>query len=101
MENCPYCGCPQQLNNDGEQYEEYVLHEHECTACEKIFTFNTYISFSYEAYKADCLNGGDHKYIPTHTCPIEATKMRCIYCEDKIEPTEDEWKNIYKRRNNL
>lgn len=94
--NCPYCNHGQEINHDdGYGYEEDVLHEQECTECEKTFTFLTSISFDYSAHKADCLNGGDHKYKPTMTYPKSRTRMRCTDCDHKREPTQAEWQEIY------
>jgi len=60
---CPYCGKDQEINHDdGFGYEEGVSHEQECGNCEKAFVFQTSISFYYESYKADCLNGSPHKW---------------------------------------
>jgi len=58
---CPYCGKEQDIcHDDGHGYEEGVRHEEECEECEKTFIFLTTISFDYEPYKADCLNGEPH-----------------------------------------
>lgn len=97
--NCPYCNAEQEINHDdGYGYEEDRLHEQECTCCDKTFTFNTSISFYHEAFKADCLNGGEHQYKATSTYPVEYTRMRCSECEDERLPTEEEWEIIKKDR---
>jgi len=94
---CPYCGEDLEVcHDDGDGYEQDVLHEMECGNCEKSFVFYTNISFSYEPFKADCLNDGRHVYKPTITYPKEATRMRCNMCDEERQPTEDEWKEIYK-----
>lgn len=96
---CPYCLKDQEINHDdGVGYTEDELHEQECSDCEKIFTFLTHISFFYDAYKADCLNGGEHKYEATHAFPKECTKMVCVDCDDRRKPTEDEMKTILAGR---
>ncbi len=89
--NCPYCDKGLDINHDdGYGYEEDVLHQQYCSECSKYFTFNTSISYSYEAFKADCLNGQEHQYKPTNTYPKECTKMECSMCEDSRQPTPEE-----------
>ena len=88
---CPYCGADQEVcHDDGHGYSEDVKHEHTCSACEKSFVFNTFISFFYEASKADCLNGSPHSYQRTKTWPWTASRMRCVYCDSERALTEDE-----------
>lgn len=95
--NCPYCGAGNEINHDdGQGYEEDTLHQQYCPSCEKVFVFTTYISFSYDAKKADCLNGAEHKWKPTHTYPLIATKMECDVCGERRNPTETEMKVIEK-----
>lgn len=89
--NCPYCDHPQEINHDdGYGYSEERIHQQQCGKCDKYFTFTTSIMYHYEVDKADCLNGGEHEYYPTHTFPKEYTKMRCSMCEDERYLTEDE-----------
>ncbi len=89
---CPYCGKWQEINhNDGYGYDESIVHEQQCYDCEKYFTFTTSISFSYESGKADCLNGKDHKFKPSHTTPKNNTKMICSDCDKRRELTNIEW----------
>ena len=58
---CPYCGAENEVcHDDGAGYAEDEAHEMECGECEKSFTFQTHISFSYHPEKADCLNDGNH-----------------------------------------
>lgn len=89
---CPYCGKEVEINHDdGYGFEEDELHQQECEHCDKIFTFTTYISFSYRTYIADCLNGGDHVFKKTITLPPEAARLRCKNCgeERPISQQED------------
>ena len=59
---CPYCDAENDVcHDDGAGYSEDERHEMECHACGKSFVFNTYISFSYQPKKADCLNGTPHR----------------------------------------
>jgi len=89
---CPYCGADQAINHDdGYGFEEDSKHEQECYVCEKTFVYTTAISYNYNVYKADCLNGSEHKYEKTHTDPVCATKWRCTDCDgekalDKDDP---------------
>jgi len=88
---CPYCGKWQDINhNDGFGYEEDVLHEQECQFCDKTFVFLTVVTYSYEATKADCLNGSEHNFMPTTTIPKEFTKMQCPDCGQTRELTPEE-----------
>jgi hypothetical protein len=88
---CPYCLEWQEINHDdGAGYDEDQKHEQMCDDCEKIFIFETTIHTSYEAEKADCLNGGTHGFEPTHTYPKEHTRMRCTTCWQERKPTAEE-----------
>ncbi len=95
---CPYCGKDNDINHDdGYGYGE-DLYEQECSHCEKTFTYRTSISYYYDTYKADCMNGGEHKFKSRATCPVECTKMECVMCEMEREPTEEEWVTINESR---
>lgn len=99
--NCPYCDAAQDINHDdGYGYDQSVTHEQQCYKCKKTFAFTTSISFNYDVYKADCLNGADHVYKPTCTYPVEFTEMECVMCGDVRRPTESEIEEIIKIRNN-
>lgn len=68
--NCPYCDAPQDIcHDDGYGYEEDQIHEQECSNCEKVFAYRTCIILSYEAHKAECLNGAEHNFEPMHSFP--------------------------------
>lgn len=96
---CPYCKAEQEIcHDDGYGYEEDEVHQQECWACEKLFVYTTSISFYYQAYRADCLNGAEHKFRATTTYPIECTRMRCVDCDLERQPTEDEMKKILARK---
>lgn len=89
--NCPYCDAELEINHDdGFGYEEDVKHQMDCEECGKSFVFNTSISFYYDAEKADCLNGNDHKYNLTITAPKEFSRMKCVDCDDERELTDNE-----------
>lgn len=92
---CPYCGEGLEVcHDDGQGYDQDRLHEMSCSNCDKNFVFTTSISYYYEPYKADCLNGSPHNYKATMTYPREFTKMRCTMCEDERRPTDEEMKAI-------
>ena len=94
---CPYCEHGQEIcHDDGFGYEEGCLHEIQCSNCDKYFTFTTSIIFSYEAHKADCLNGSNHNYRKTITAPRKYTRMECTDCDESREPTKEEWEEILK-----
>ena len=89
---CPYCNSYQDVcHDDGNGYSEEKRHEHECSECEKTFIFTTYISFSYESAKADCLNGCDHNLKLSTTYPRKYSMMRCMNCDYKRQPTDNEF----------
>lgn len=89
---CPYCNADQEVNHDdGFGYEEDQRHEMECSECEKMFVFTTSISCYYEADKADCLNGGQHRLKMSATYPREYSNMYCEDCDYKQKPTADEF----------
>lgn len=88
---CPYCDKGQEINHDdGYGYGEDGLYQQECINCEKTFVYTTYTTYSYEAMKADCLNGSEHDYKPTFTIPNAFTRMRCSMCEAERDLTPEE-----------
>lgn len=80
---CPYCGAGQEVcHDDGCGYEEDRLHEHECSNCDKTFTFTTSIIYCYKPYKSDCLNGSEHKLKKVNAYPPYFPDwVRCQECE--------------------
>jgi hypothetical protein len=67
-----------------------VRHEQECPDCEKTFVFTTFISFSYQASKADCLNGAPHRLEFSGAYPRQYSKMRCCDCDYERRATPEE-----------
>lgn len=57
---CPYC--EKEIGDPDSCYEQGVSYEHECPYCEKMFVFEVEYTRYYNANKADCLNGGAHRY---------------------------------------
>lgn len=90
--DCPYCGAGQEIcHDDGQGYEEDVKHEQECSDCDKTFIFTTDISFSYDAERADCLNGDKHRWYRTNTYPRKCARLQCSIC-DTEKPCPDNFK---------
>jgi len=91
---CPYCGAELNIkHDDGFGYEEDILHEMQCSECEKYFVFLTSVIYCYSPSKADCLNDDNHDnhdWKPTHTAPKEYTRMECSMCGERRLPTEEE-----------
>lgn len=81
--NCPYCQEDLDIDHDdGKGYEEDKLHEQQCRACGKYFTYTTSISYYYEAQPADCLNGANHKLNPVIHYPRHYPDwVRCEDCD--------------------
>lgn len=96
---CPYCGEDQEIDHDdGFGYEEGVSHEQECSDCDKTFVFQTSISFFYEGYKADCLNGSSHEWGKPHLQWFnedekkELWNRRCKGCDSVQQEYNPEWR---------
>jgi transposase-like protein len=88
---CPYCEKEVEINHDdGYGYEEGERHEQHCRHCDKTFVYETSISIDHEAFKADCLNDGEHKFEMTHHYPKEHRRMRCVDCGFERKMTEEE-----------
>lgn len=76
---CPYCNADVEITND-DGFHEDRIYEQECPKCEKTFVFTASYSIHYSAYRADCLNGGEHRYKETCAYPKEYRKLRCEDC---------------------
>jgi len=90
---CPYCNAKQNIDHDdGYGYEEDKIYEQECIECEKVFAFSTSVIYSYDAWKADCLNGGEHKLEKIIGYPEElfVNKYRCKVCGIEIEKEDED-----------
>lgn len=88
---CPYCGSEQEVcHDDGDGYTENRRHEHTCSSCDKTFVFTTAISFHYEPFKADCLNGSQHQLAFRESWPKQYSRMGCKDCDfERIATTEE------------
>lgn len=88
---CPYCGAGQNIDHDdGAGYSEGEKHQHTCRACDKVFVFETSVSFSYEVAAAECLNDAPHEWEITRTWPKHAARWRCVHCDEEKHLTLDE-----------
>lgn len=99
-ENCPYCGAEVEINHDdGYGYDEDKTYEQECPHCEKIFCYNTCISFSYDLFEAPCKNGDPHKLKEIHGHPKEFFEYvrRCEYCGEEVILDEEKHKKSCKK----
>lgn len=88
--NCPYCDAGVEINHDdGYGYDEGQMHQQTCGSCDKTFAYTTAISFHYEAAKADCLNGGEHRYkeVKRYGGPEPRTLLRCLDCDHETTAT--------------
>jgi len=93
--NCPYCDAELEIcTDDGHGCEEGVTYEQPCSSCDKHFVFTASISYHYEPYKADCLNGAPHNYKPTKTFPKAFTRMCCEWCDEERKLSDDERKSL-------
>lgn len=98
---CPYCGDDVEINHDdGYGYSEDDTHQQDCH-CGNTFTFTTFIHFSYDTEKADCLNGGIHDWKPSFTCPIEYTKGVCSQCGEERKATAEDMAEAIAYREKL
>lgn len=79
---CPYCECEVEIDHDdGYGYEEDKIHQQECEVCAHTFIFTTQMRISYELDKANCLNGGKHKFKKVHHSPEYWPEWsRCEIC---------------------
>ncbi|WP_409266873.1 hypothetical protein [Massilia sp. BHUDP2] len=98
---CPYCEAD--LGEPDDCYEP-TDHEHECHECSKSFIFGVEYERTYYPRKADCLNGGAHRYKPMIGAPVEhfAGRVRCEDCgeESRLEAKADTASGRAQRTNN-
>jgi len=95
--NCPYCNAEIEIcHDDGFGYDEGILHEYECNACDNYFVFTTDIIIKHYAKKADCLNDGNHIYEETKTYPKRYSKLRCKTCGDEKPLPKERLEEILK-----
>jgi len=99
---CPYCEKYVEINSDehNEGYEEY-----QCPKCNKYFEVYAEPTINYSAgKKADCLNGGKHKWRQQVGCPDIhfRGKYLCNDCSatktvESEQATKEEWDTYFNR----
>lgn len=74
---CPYCDhdCGDYFDD---MHDSNVDYEWECEGCEKSFIFTIEYDPTFTGHKADCLNGGEHKW-ENSTIP-KGNHYRCADC---------------------
>lgn len=83
---CPYCDYDFNLcHDDGAYYREDEEEQCECPECEKTFIVRSSCSWHHEGFKADCLNGGEHKWEKMTGYPKEyfVEMFRCSECNEQ------------------
>lgn len=91
--NCPYCNTSIELDPDGDAglgCIEGITFNTECHSCRKTFIFTPTVEISYKAYRADCLNDGQHEWKLKHTYPHPFKQMRCWVCGQEKQLTDEE-----------
>ena len=95
---CPYCGTWNEIrHDDGFGYDENTKHEMQCAHCEKYFVFETEINYIFSASKADCLNGGEHKWKTIACHPEFMTSRLCSCGEREFIYSDQERKEMSKK----
>ena len=90
---CPYCGHTQEIDHsEGYGYKEDNIYHQQCKNCGKSFAYSTYVSFSYNVWKCDCLNDGKHHWELSLASPREASNMICKDCGEERQLTDEERK---------
>lgn len=81
---CPYCNADIEINqDDGHGCREGETYSQQCGECDKYFVFTTSIHFYYDAEKADCLNGEEHKWESVKNYPnYYPDWVRCATCDE-------------------
>jgi hypothetical protein len=93
MFKCPYCNGYIGMSYD-EEFNPTVfqLYEAQCFHCNKNFTYSIEQVYNYTAYKADCLNGGEHimeKVIQLPKCFPNWVRCQTCNYEEKGEFDKD------------
>lgn len=99
---CPYCEEYTGIESD-DHYEG--LEEYECKNCSKYFEVFAEVEVNYSSCgKADCLNGGEHKWKQISGAPEIhfRGKYRCEDCsaEHTVKEelaTKEEWDECFKK----
>lgn len=91
---CPYCDTEQEASPD--IHEPDAAHDHECVECEKSFKYYIEYTPHYTAWKADCMNGGDHDWRDVHSTARIAYKgvKQCRGCQEYNK--QPNWKGEFE-----
>jgi hypothetical protein len=83
MVECPYCHDMQEPDMEG--YDDET-HEQECVTCHMVFAYDAEIDIHYHAWKAPCMNGGEHDLRDIIGWPEEywANRRRCQNCGEEV-----------------
>jgi hypothetical protein len=84
---CPYCGAGLEVDYSDGRCDEDKIYDQECHVCGKTFAYDTTITISHTAWKAPCLNGGEHDWEFEHR---HHSRMKCAVCGESRELTEKE-----------
>ena len=94
---CPSCKKGIHIKPDNcHDYEDNELYSQICNHCDKTFSFTVEVCFSYHAYKADCLNDGEHQWKETNTFPKEFTRLECRNCGERKNLSKERMAEITK-----
>lgn len=90
--DCPYCG------NGSDYYDDPLSDgestEVQCGECEKNFIVTAYYSVDHISKKADCLNGGEHKWNKQRCVPEYFANIICDECGSTHNPSDEERENF-------
>jgi len=74
--NCPYCKAEQEINHGGGYgLDEDKYYECKCTSCGEVFSFESFVSVTYNVYCVD----GKHEMEPLGG--IYSDTWKCKNCE--------------------
>ena len=93
-QSAPYCGDDVEIDYVGYGFEEDETYEQWCERCDKTFAYTASISYTYYPHKADCLNGGEHRYKLRLSSYLDFSKMGCEDCGHRRQLTEEEFKEL-------
>lgn len=84
---CPYCEeWFEVCQDDGHLCEDDQHYQEECPSCEKKFIATVCWSASFSGYKADCLNGGEHRAYEVGIAPKPLQpRIACRDCGEILQ----------------
>jgi hypothetical protein len=92
---CPYCEHSFRYRHDGEEAGE--RYEEECPKCSKIFAYEIEFEILTTAFKADCLNGGEHEWKISACYPEFMTQRYCACGKSEYVYSDQERKEMSKK----